>query len=142
MDASDPKSVRKAQKAAKTAERLRQDVIRNLMSTIAGRAFVYDLLEGCHVFVTSFSLNALQMAHNEGERTVGLRLLADIMRVCPDKYVLMAREYSERPSDDSDRGRPGGDSDGELPGSEDGDRGAQGKPDPDAPDPNAYYTRN
>lgn len=141
MDASDPKQVRKAAKAAKIAERQRQDTIRNLMSTIAGRAFVHDILSSCHTFVTSFALNALQMAFNEGERNQGLRLLGDIMQVCPDYYVLMMREANERPTDDDNRGRSGSDTGGfgESTGGEDGNGGTQTKRDPNAADPLGYY---
>jgi len=66
------------------------------MSTIAGRQFMLAKLEACHIFSTSFSIDALQMAFNEGERNRGLDLLNDIMRHCPDQYVLMMRENNER----------------------------------------------
>ena len=134
MDASDRKQVRKAEKAAKAQEKQREGVVHNLMSTIAGRAFVHDILHSTGVFVPTFNLNGLAMANNEGQRLVGLRFLTEINNNCPDKYVLMIREYNERHANDSDRGSTSG----ELTGGEDGDGRIEGR-DPDAPDPHGYY---
>ena|SRR5215472_9505159 len=150
MDASDPKQVRQAQKEARIRERLRQDVIRNLMSGIAGRSFIYDLLNGCHVFGTSFALNGLQMAFNEGERNVGLKLLNDIMQAAPDSYPLMMREANERhTSSEQSRGetsvggtedqRDSGDDDRGGPDRGPGSNGGEAARDPNAPDPFGYY---
>lgn len=135
-DPSDPKQVRKAQKVARFAERQRGETVRQLMSTTSGRSFVHDKLAGAHIFATSFALNALQMAFNEGERNQGLQLLADIMQWCPEQYTLMMREENERASTvneqprsaESDGGDPFADSD-----SEDDDRGGpEGGPIPAA----------
>lgn len=60
------------------------------------RAWMFDLLAVCQMFQTSFSKSALEMAFNEGSRNVGLRLTADIMRVCPDNYVKMLREHKDK----------------------------------------------
>lgn len=95
-NASERKDVRKAEKAAGLAERQRQEVIFGLMQAIAGRRWMLEKLEECHVFATSFARDAVTMAYMEGERSIGLRLLNDIMASCPDQYILMMRERNER----------------------------------------------
>jgi hypothetical protein len=63
-----------------------------VMGRERGRRFVWRLLEHAGVYRTSFSTNALQMAFNEGNRNIGLPLLADINALCPDLVQLMLKE--------------------------------------------------
>ena len=99
-DASDRKSIRKAEKASRLADRARQEVIINLMSTTFGRAWLWDLLSSCHVFGQTFSPDPLMTAFGEGRRSVGLALLADVMLTCPDQYITAAREANVRHNSD------------------------------------------
>lgn len=96
MDPTSRASIRAAEKASRLADRQRGDTVRLLMSTSPGRSFVHDKLLSAHVFSTSFSHNALQMAFNEGERNQGLQLLNDVMLFCPEQYILMQREANDR----------------------------------------------
>src|SRR5512143_2239033 len=93
---ADRKEIRKAEKAAKIAERQRRDVISGLMSSNPGRAWMLEILERCHLFQTSFDTNAAITAFREGERNIGAQFLSDIMRACPDQFMLMMRERNER----------------------------------------------
>lgn len=102
-DASDRRHIRVAEKQAKVVDDQRGEIVRGIMSLIPGRAWMVDLLEACHVFSSSMATSALQMAFSEGERNIGLRLLNDVMRACPDEYVLMMRERNERDSTNSAR---------------------------------------
>lgn len=43
----------------------------------------------------TFSLETPAMAFNEGQRNIGLTMLADILEVCPDKLPLMMKEAKE-----------------------------------------------
>jgi hypothetical protein len=95
-DLTDRKVVKKLEKAAEVRAREDGLVMKNLMNTMAGRAFIYGKLERAHVFATSFSPNALTMAFAEGERSRGLELLSDIMTYCPEQYVPMMREANGR----------------------------------------------
>ena len=95
-NAADRKDLRRLEKAAKELDRQRAEVIRALMDTTAGRAYVWSELVAAHVFATSFSLEPLQMAFTEGERNTGLRLIDTIMDNCPDEFLLMWRESSAR----------------------------------------------
>lgn len=89
-------NVRQAESAARLAERQATEIVRGIMSVKAGRQWMLGKLEACHVFAPTFSTNGLQMAFAEGERNIGLKLLADIMVACPDHYILMMREQNER----------------------------------------------
>lgn len=95
-NAADPKEVRKLEKASRLAEVQRREIVSNLMATESGRRWVLDTLDACHIFSTSFALDAIAMSFSEGERNVGLRLLNDIMFACPDQYVQMMRERNVR----------------------------------------------
>ena len=128
-DASDRKSIRRAEKAARLADRARQEVIVNLMSTTFGRAWLWDILTSCHVFAQTFSTDPLMTAFSEGRRSVGLALLADVMFACPDQYITAAREANVRHNSD-DRT-----ADAELSGSQDSDGGVEGRVPADDYDP-------
>ena len=119
VDPTNRASIRKAEKAARIAERERRDVIAALMQHVAGRKYIYEKLEGASIFKTTFSTNALQMAFNEGNRNAGLQLLVDLMAHCPDQYILMMREANDARSR-SDTGTA------EHNGSEDGDGSTEG----------------
>ncbi len=102
-NASDTKSIRKAEKHAKQAEADRRTVVCSIMSNPLGRSWVHDRLLRCHCFTSSFSTNALTTAFNEGERNIGLQDLADIMQFAPDQYIQMMREFNDRNQADGRR---------------------------------------
>lgn len=71
-----------------------------LMSSEKGRRIVYRFLKEAGVFRTSFSTNALTMAHNEGRRAYGLKLLSIIQSSCYELYQPMIKEaLNDRSSD-------------------------------------------
>jgi hypothetical protein len=96
VDLSDERHVRQRARSAKAHESTRAQVLRNLMASIDGREWMFELLELCHVYQTSFSPNALWMAKAEGERTVGLMLIGQIQVSCPEQYLQMMKEAKDR----------------------------------------------
>lgn len=105
-NAAERSHVKAAVKATRVAERERAGIIRTLMDTTAGRAYMHAVLERCHVFASSFNTDSLNMAFAEGERNIGLQFLRDVMQACPDMYVLMMREANERSASQSNARRP------------------------------------
>lgn len=95
-NAAERSHVKAAAKASRFADKARFEVIRGIMDTTSGRAWMLGLLERCHVFASSFSTDGLSMAFREGERNIGLGLLADVMQSSPDNFTLMMREQDER----------------------------------------------
>ena len=97
-NAANRKDVRRLEKQARLDEAARLETTRFLMGTTNGRQWVFEHLSQCHVFASSFSLNAYEAAFKEGERNVGLQLLNDVMQADPDGYVQMMREANVRRS--------------------------------------------
>lgn len=96
-NAADRKSIRKQEKDARQAERLRRDAIVACMSTSQGRAWLWDVLASAHCFhTTHVAGDALASAFQEGRRSLGLGVLSDIMAHCPDLYIQAMREANDR----------------------------------------------
>jgi hypothetical protein len=66
-----------------------------LMADPRGRRIVWRQLAAAGVFQSSFDPAAMNMAFNEGRRSEGLRLLAQVHELCPDLYVTMMKEQSK-----------------------------------------------
>jgi hypothetical protein len=95
-NAANTKHIRDAKRADRQRENERGEIISRIMASQSGRFYFYDRLVRSHVFETSFSRDGLQTAFNEGERNIGLQDLLDIVRYCPDQYILMMREATDR----------------------------------------------
>ena len=74
-------------------EQEKQDFLQ-LMGTEGGRRFVNRFLEKTHVFHSTFSTDPLQMAFSEGERNIGLWLMAQIEADAMNEYVLLRKEQN------------------------------------------------
>ena len=126
--AADRKSIRRREKQARIDAASSAAVIRNVMSTVEGRAWLWSFLSDCHIFSTSFTGDALTSAFAEGERNVGQRLLNTITSTCPDEYIQAMREshvrsaIDERRSGPVDDGRDSGPVDSDDPDGADLDR--------------------
>lgn len=96
-DAGDPEHVQREKRRLGRLAKARKDFIaQQLMGTRAGRAYVWELLTFCHVFRTSIVAGDPYGTHvQEGERNVGLKLLADVNRDAPEAYRLMVEEAKE-----------------------------------------------
>ena len=66
-----------------------------IMSTESGRRFVWRMLTACHIYESSFTGNNTTF-FNEGERNIGLMLMADINSHCPEMYIKMLQEAKRR----------------------------------------------
>lgn len=78
---------------AQRAERERADnELRFVMADARGRRFVWQLLGDAGIYRSSFATDPLVMAHAEGKRDTGLRLLDRILRVTPGDYLKAQQE--------------------------------------------------
>lgn len=91
-DGGDPAQVKTKRQRAKRIEEQRLAALRGFMSIPEGRRWIWWLLGECHVFASSFRADPHQTAFNEGARNVGLTILAEVMRVSPDEYLVMTKE--------------------------------------------------
>lgn len=95
FNASDPVQVAGKRRAAGRKKKADEDVVYTLMSTQAGRAWIYSLLSDCHCFSTSFTGEALSSAFREGERNVGNRLTAMLLKTASKEFILMLEEHNK-----------------------------------------------
>lgn len=91
FNAGDATQVGERKVNLKSADRERVEGLGNLLSTKQGRAWYWNLLSQCGVFVTSFTGNSATF-FNEGKRQIGLMLLAELTREYPDHYVTMTKD--------------------------------------------------
>lgn len=67
------------------------DDLRAVMGAPEGRRFMWALLGECGLFRSSYHPSAL-IHYNEGQRSIGLALLARLNDHCPDQYLTMQGE--------------------------------------------------
>lgn len=72
-----------------------------LMGDARGRRFMWRMLEMAGVYRSSFTGNSTTF-FNEGQRNIGLMLVAEIHDTTPDAYALMLKENRQngRPASD------------------------------------------
>lgn len=69
------------------------DVLRKLMHDAPGRAWLYRILEACHIYESPFVPGqADSTAFKLGEQNVGRRLLAQVTAASGDLYMTMLKE--------------------------------------------------
>jgi hypothetical protein len=94
-NAGDPAQVRERSERIKSVEKLELTDFKAVLDTPEGRRVLWRLLTFCHIYESSFHPSS-QIYFNEGVRSVGLKILADIQAVDPEKYLQMMREnYSK-----------------------------------------------
>ena len=94
-DVSSKEAVTKAGRKARRLERQSEDCLVKLLNMVEGRWFLWDLLETCGVFESSFTGNNTTF-FLEGQRNIGLVLVNAIHEVSPDAYSLMVKEAKDR----------------------------------------------
>lgn len=67
-------------------------VIKQLLATPDGRAWVMTYFKEFRIFQTTWSRDSSATAFAEGSRAVALKLLADVTRAAPDEYLIMLKE--------------------------------------------------
>jgi len=108
-NAASERSIRKRNKQILADRETNVTVITTLMHTVDGRRWIWLTLERLAVFRADEGLDPLRMAFDKGIRNEGLRLLADVTRICPNEYIRMTQENSgvdlttnEDPADERD----------------------------------------
>ena len=102
----DDKGVSRKRGRASADRQITETVIRKLMSDQTGRRWIWLELSQMHIFETInfFGEDAERKTYFAGgERNVGLRLLANVMRLCPREYVLAMEENTKL---EQENGRP------------------------------------
>lgn len=95
-DAGDQAHVKRRRTAKKRADDDKAAFIIAAMGRPEGRWYFYGLMSDCGIFRTSFAGDPYRTAYQEGIRNVGLAVLADINRHCPEQYLVMLTEAAQR----------------------------------------------
>lgn len=107
----DAREVRNQRRRSRIRRRDQLAILARLMAEPVGRAWFYDFLSACHMYHTSFATNALAMAFSEGQRDVGIKLLADVIEAAPDLYLQMLKEANSERNTAAQSDADAGDSD-------------------------------
>lgn len=83
--------IKKAEGREKRKRDTELDDIKWVLSTPMGRRFIWRYLGECGIFRSSF-VGQFQTFFHEGERNIGLKLLADVNDSQPEAYVIMMKE--------------------------------------------------
>jgi len=89
LNPADVKKQEEAEEKYQRERKLRINDLRKILSTPEGRRTIWNELCRAKVFAASFSLNSVQMGYNEGERSVGIALLADVMEASSSAFYQM-----------------------------------------------------
>ena len=96
MNAADPRQIKKARQRERLAQQQELADLRIVLASPQGRRFLWRMLTAAGVFRLSFvSGDAESTAFNEGRRSLGLMLMADLHALDPELYVTMAREAAD-----------------------------------------------
>lgn len=68
---------------------------RAAMQSPEGRRFIYGLVNRANVFGLSFAANAPRTDFNEGRRSLGIDVMQDAHRICPDLWAQAVQEAVE-----------------------------------------------
>lgn len=85
---SNEQEVRQAEQAAKVSQESFDSQLKYVLSSDQGKAVIWKILGDCRIFQTSFT-GSSETFFLEGKRSIGLNILADIMRVDPESFVKM-----------------------------------------------------
>lgn len=100
-NSGDPEQVKSKKTRAKHAEDQHKNDLRAIMATVGGRRYLWALMGACGVFSDTGSVDPLLVGRFLGRRSLGLELLAEVMTICPDEYLLMQSEAMKQDKEDS-----------------------------------------
>ncbi len=99
-NAADGKQVELAERKERDrAKQIAKDC-RDVMELVCGRRLVYRLLDRAGIWRVSYAGDTNQTMFNEGQRNMGLALLDDLNRSCPDLYLTMMAEAQPAQGED------------------------------------------
>jgi len=96
VNPNEKKDVRKSREDEAARQRGRDEFLRGVLSLRQGRDFFWSFLGDCGVGRNPFGSDPLLTAFACGELNAGQRVLAEILRVAPERYVEMMGEQNER----------------------------------------------
>lgn len=83
--ANDPEQVEAAKREKGWQQKQHDEYVRQVWESDAGQYLMQKYLTACHVFEPIATGDVARLAFCEGERSAGLMIWRDAMRVCPDR---------------------------------------------------------
>lgn len=99
-NAADETQVKKASSKVKSLREKQLNDVRFILSDVQGRRFLYRYLEEAGVFKSSFT-GSSETFFNEGQRNIGLKLLADITEADVEAFVKMMAEAKKKEQEEN-----------------------------------------
>lgn len=100
-NAANPEQLKRQQIQQDLADRQVKNDFLWLMDDPRGRRFIWQLMGRCRIFEPVFNTHGGLMNFNEGRRDVGLFLLGEINRLCPEKFAVAAAENAKPLEDEA-----------------------------------------
>lgn len=94
-NAADEDQIKEAKKKAGLERRQELSDLREVLALAGGRRLIWRYLSMCGVYRLSYALNA-GIYFAEGQRDIGLKLMADIMEANDEALILMMREAKSK----------------------------------------------
>lgn len=94
VNAADKDQVVKGAREERSKRQQEIDDMKVVLSTRAGRRFVWRHLTNAGIFQSTFTGNSATF-FNEGRRDIGLKMLAEVNAASPESYLLMMKESNE-----------------------------------------------
>ena len=91
---SDENEIREAKIKAKLQQDQFDNSLKAILATNEGQTVLWKILSDCRLFQSSFT-GSSETFFLEGKRSVGLMLLADIMRIDPEAFIKMQKAKKE-----------------------------------------------
>jgi hypothetical protein len=92
QNAANEKQVKNAELKERDLRRQELEDMRFILSTPQGRRFIWRYLTRCGVFALSYSHSGSETAFNEGQRNIGLKLMAELSEADASAYVTILKE--------------------------------------------------
>lgn len=73
--------------------------LKEVMSTVNGRHFVWEILSDCGIYLDGFSPDPYIHARASGARRIGLRLMQRALAECPGGHEQMFSEHKYKEED-------------------------------------------
>lgn len=87
-NAANENEIKDAEIKVKLLEDQKENDLRYVLASDQGKRFIWGLLEACGIFKSSFT-GSSETYFLEGQRNIGLKLLADVMKTDPEAYIKM-----------------------------------------------------
>lgn len=99
-NASNEKQVRNAGQKVKFNRLQELQDVTEILKTAPGQRFLWKYLDSCGVFRTSYDSSGSKINFNEGVRSVGLMLLADITEASPEIFTQMMLAHRQQETEE------------------------------------------